>query len=151
MCLINITCDFSRLDFFRCQQVSENYNNRPIYSYMLQYVSNMCMYYSCYWLIKNNSLAWEHLFLTFHLPLQEHGYNVNDTPPSSGIKNELCLCMAFPINTYLYILSNYCLTENLRPSHTTVKSVNLFTLFLDMVSPSERVHIVSPVYDNAQT
>ena len=26
-----------------------------------------------------------------------------------GLKNELCLCMAFPINTYLYILFNYCL------------------------------------------
>ena len=49
---------------------------------------------------------------------------------------------------YLYILLNYCLTENLRPSHTTVKSVNLSTLFLDMLSPSERVHIVLPVYDN---
>ena len=59
--------------------------------------------------------------------------------------------MAFPINTYLYILSNHCLTDNLWPSHTTVKSVNLSTLFLDMVSPSERVHIVSPVYDNVRT
>ena len=48
--------------------------------------------------------------------------------------------MAFAINTYLCILFNYCLTENLRPSHTTVKSVNLSTLFLDMLSPSERVH-----------
>ena len=64
-------------------------------------------------------------------------------PPSSGIKNELCLCMAFPINTYSYIIFNFCLTENLRPSHTTVKSVNISTLFLDMLSPSERVHIVS--------
>ena len=44
--------------------------------------------------------------------------------PSLGIKNELCLCMAFPINTYLYILFNYCLTENLQPSHTTVKGIN---------------------------
>ena len=75
-------------------------------------------------------------------------YSVNDTPPSSGIKSELCLCMAFPINTYLYILFNYCLTENLRPSHINVKSINLFTLFLDMLSPSQRVHIVLPVYDN---
>ena len=49
----------------------------------------------------------------------------------------------FPINTYLYILFNYCLTENLRPSHTTVKSVNLSTLFLDMLSPSERVSFTS--------
>ena len=76
-------------------------------------------------------------------------------PPSSGIKNELCLCIAFPINTYmfLYILFNYCLTENLRPSHTTVKSVNLSILFLDMLSPSERAHrdIVSSVYDNLPT
>ena len=74
-------------------------------------------------------------------------------PPSSGIKNELSLCMAFPINTYLYILFNYCLTENLRPSHTTVKSVNLSMLFLDMLSPSERAHrdIISSVYDNFPT
>ena len=57
----------------------------------------------------------------------------------------------FPINTYLYILFNYCLTENLRPSHTTVKSVNLSTLFLNMLSPSERVHIVLLVYDNFPT
>ena len=72
-------------------------------------------------------------------------------PPSFGIKNKLCLYMAFPINTYLYILFNYHLTENLRPSHTTVKSVNISTLFLDMFSPSERVHIVSSVYDNFPT
>ena len=31
----------------------------------------------------------EYLFLTIHLLLWEHGYSVNDTPPSSGIKNEL--------------------------------------------------------------
>ena len=66
-----------------------------------------------------------------------------------GLKtNFVC---AFPINTYLYILFNYCLTENLRPSHTTVKSVNISTLFLDMLSPSERVQIVSSVYDNFPT
>ena len=65
-----------------------------------------------------------------------------------GLKNELCLCMEFPINTYLYILFNYCLTEHLRPSHINVKSVNLSTLFLDMLSPSERVYIVLPVYGN---
>ena len=68
-----------------------------------------------------------------------------------GLKMNFCLCMAFPINTYLYILFNYCLTENLRPSHINVKSVNLSTLFLDMLSPSERVHIVLPVYDNYPT
>ena len=62
-------------------------------------------------------------------------------PPSSGIKNELCLCMALPINTYLYILVNYCFTENLGTSHITVKSVSLSTLFLDMLSPSERMYI----------
>ena len=67
------------------------------------------------------------------------------------IKNKLCLCMAFPINTYLYILFNYCLTENLRPNHTTVKSVNISTLFLDMLSPSERVHMVSSEYHNFPT
>ena len=64
---------------------------------------------------------------------------------SQGLKTN------FPINTYLYILFNYCLTENLRPSHTTVKSVNLSTLFLDMLSTSERVHIVSLVHDNFPT
>ena len=70
-----------------------------------------------------------------------------------SVHGEFCLCMAFPINAYmyLYILFIYCLTENLRPSHTTVKSVNLSTLFLDMLSPSQRVHIVSSVYDNFPT
>ena len=150
MCLINITCDFSRPDFAGV--------SRSVKTITIDQSTHTC--YSLFQICACISLVIgrfkttayrEHLFLTFHLPLEEHGYSVNDTPPSSGIKNKLCLCMAFPINTYLYILSNYCLTEDLRPSHTTVKSVNLSTLFLDMVSPSERVHIVSPVYDNVPT
>ena len=70
---------------------------------------------------------------------------------TSSVHGELCLCMAFPINPYLYILFIYCLTENLRPSHTTVKSLSLSTLILDMLSPPQRVQIVSSVYDNFPT
>ena len=89
MCLINITRDFSRLDFSGVSRsvntITIDQSSHTCYSLFQTYVSISLVIGR----FKTTALRESIIFLTFHLPPSEHGYSVNYMPPSSGIKKEL--------------------------------------------------------------
>ena len=114
MCLINITCDFSRLGF---SGVSRSVNTITIYqsTHTCYSLFQTC---ACISLVTGRfkRTAWRvRVFISnisfatlrTWLQCQRYAAILGD--------QKRTLCMAFLINTYLYILFNYCLTENLGP------------------------------------